>query len=58
MKSTRMGRPKAINPKIVKYSIRLDSYTEKRLIYYCNKNHITKGEAIRKGINLLLVSEK
>lgn len=54
MKPTKMGRPKVDNPKIIKYSIRLDNETENKLIEYCNRKHITKGEAIRQGINLLI----
>lgn len=52
--SPRTGRPKVDNPKAIKYSIRLDVETEKALKEYCEKNNITKGEAIRKGIELLL----
>ena len=55
--SPRTGRPKAENPKEVKYSIRLNVETEERLRAYCEKNGITKGEAIRKGIDLLLKKE-
>lgn len=54
----RTGRPKVDNPKNVKYSIRLDIDTEKRLQEYCNLVGITKGEAIRKGIKLLLEQKK
>ena len=53
-----MGRPKAEKPKNIRYSIRLDAETEERLIAYSNKHNITKGEAIRKGIDLLLSKEK
>ena len=55
--SPRTGRPKAENPKEVKYSIRLNVETEERLRAYCEENGITKGEAIRKGIDLLLKKE-
>lgn len=48
------GRPKADKPKDIKYSIRLDAETEKKLQDYCKRNGITKGEAIRRGIHLLL----
>ena len=48
------GRPKADNPKSTRFSIRIDAETEKRLEEYCKENRITKGEAIRKGIHLLL----
>lgn len=56
--SPRTGRPKTENPKDIRYSIRLDSETEKELKKYCEKNGITKGEAIRNGIHLLLSEKK
>ena len=56
--SPRTGRPKAENPKDIKYSIRLDEKTEKLLEQYCKQNSITKGEAIRQGIHLLLEKSK
>lgn len=56
--SPKTGRPKADKPKDIRYSVRLDAETETRLIDYCAKNKITKGEAIRKGIHLLLSSKK
>ena len=49
-----VGRPKAENPKQVRFSIRLDAETEQQLVNYCEENNITKGEAIRQGIKLLL----
>lgn len=49
-----MGRPKVEKPKSIKYSIRLDAETEERLRKYCEVNNISKGEAIRKGIDILL----
>lgn len=52
------GRPKAENPKVSRFSIRLDKETETRLKEYCDKNSITKGEAIRQGIYLLLGQQK
>lgn len=54
----RTGRPKVDNPKYIKYSIRLDEYMEDRLIDYCVKWGITKGEAIRRAIELLLSGGK
>ena len=56
--SPKTGRPKADKPKDIRYSIRLDAETEARLVDYCAKNGISKGEAIRKGIHLLLSSKK
>lgn len=52
------GRPKAENPKANRFSIRLDEITEKKLKEYCEVNEITKGEAIRRGIYLLLSQQK
>ncbi len=56
--SPRTGRPKVDNPKNINYSVRLDAETEKLLQEYCLKHGITKGEAIRQGIYLLLAQEK
>lgn len=52
------GRPKADKPKEVRYSIRLDLETEKKLREYCSEHGITRGEAIRRGIHLLLNEKK
>ena len=52
------GRPKAENPKHSRFSIRLDAETEKKLEEYCKKHNVTKGEAVRRGIHLLLENEK
>ena len=49
-----VGRPKAEKPKSNRFSIRLDNETEMNLKLYCKEHNITKGEAIRRGINLLL----
>lgn len=49
-----VGRPKAENPKQSRFSIRLDAETERKLEEYCQKHNISKGEAIRRGIHLLL----
>mgnify|MGYP002626818518 CR=1 FL=1 len=56
--SPKTGRPKADNPKAIRYSIRLDADTEKRLQEYCDVKGITKGAAIRKAIELLLSEKK
>lgn len=52
--SPRTGRPKAEKPKDIRYSIRLDAETEEQLMQYCTEQGISKGEAIRRGIKLLL----
>lgn len=52
--SPRTGRPKIENPLSVDVKVRLDSETNKKLVEYCEKNNVTRAEAIRKGIHLLL----
>ena len=56
--SPRTGRPKVDNPKVVSICIRLDSETEAKLQAYCLRNNVSKGEAIRRGVHLLLAKEK
>lgn len=56
--SPRTGRPKTENPINIRTSVRLDAETDRKLNDYCEKHGITKGEAIRKGIHLLLAEEK
>lgn len=56
--SPRTGRPKAENPKNNDVKVRLDENTAKRLAEYCQTHGITKAEAIRQGIHLLLGEEK
>ncbi|MBQ7975876.1 MAG: CopG family transcriptional regulator [Clostridia bacterium] len=52
--SPRTGRPKAVKPKDIRFSVRLDAETELKLQQFCNEKRITKGEAIRQGLDLLL----
>lgn len=52
--SSKVGRPKVNNPKNVEVKIRLDNITNNELLEYCKKNNITRTEAIRMGIDLLL----
>lgn len=56
--SPRTGRPKVDNPINIRTSVRLDKRTNERLIEYCKSHNLTKGEAIRKGVHLLLDKEK
>ena len=55
--SPRTGRPKVNNPINIRTSVRLDKKTDDALNEYCEKNSLTKGEAIRKGVHLLLESD-
>lgn len=52
--SPRTGRPKADNPKSNDVKVRLDDETRKNLDAYCSAHGITRAEAIRRGIHLLL----
>lgn len=52
------GRPKVENPKEVNLTIRLDPETEKQLRLYCESEKITRGEAVRRGLQLLLAAKK
>lgn len=54
MRGKRIGRPPSDNPKSAMFSIRLDVETERRLMEYCKEHEITRVEAIRRGIHLLL----
>ncbi len=52
--SPRTGRPKAENPKKYDISIRYDEEMHKALSAYCEENGVTKVEAFRRGLKLLL----
>lgn len=54
----RTGRPKSKNPKNIDVKVRLDEATNQKLLEYCNKHNITRTEAIRRGIHLLLADGK
>ncbi len=56
--SPRTCRPKAKNPKNNDVKVRLDDETNNNLNNYCTKHRITKAEAIRRGICLLLAGQK
>lgn len=56
--SPKTGRPKVDEPKDIRFSIRINDETNKKLDIYCEVNGITKAEAIRKGIDLLLSQNK
>ena len=56
--SPKTGRPKAENPKNINVKVRFDKVLYEQLDLYCQENKITKTEAIRKGIDLLLSNRK
>ena len=52
--SPRTGRPIVGEAKTNDVKVRLDDTTHSRLLRYCEEHRITKAEAIRQGIHLLL----
>lgn len=52
--SPKVGRPKAENPLGSRFGVRLDAETDKKLQEYCKKHGISKSEAVRRGVHLLL----
>lgn len=56
--SPRTGRPKVDKPKNNDVKVRLDDETMQKLDRYCAEHNITRAEAIRKGIHLLLAKQK
>ena len=56
--SPRTGRPRVDKPKNNDVKVRLDDDTTKKLDDYCDEHNITRAEAIRQGIHLLLVKQK
>lgn len=52
--SPRTGRPKSDNPKDIDLKVRVDADTHAELLRYSEENSITKAEAVRRGIRLLL----
>lgn len=55
--SPRTGRPKAEKPKNVDVKVRFDEESHKRLMQYCENHNMTRTEAIRKAVDLLVKSE-
>lgn len=54
----KMGRPKVDNPINIHTTVRLDAETDAKLKAYCERHEITKGEAVRKGVILLLEQDE
>lgn len=53
-----MGRPKSENPKDVKFQIRADKETMKKLDYCAEETHSSRSEVIRQGIDLVYAKIK
>lgn len=56
--SPRTGRPRSVNPKDVDVKVRFDKELHAKLLKYCEEHNITRTEAIRQGVHLLLADEK
>ena len=56
--SPRTGRPKVENPKSHDIKVRVDDKTNEAMIRYAEKHNITRTEAIRRAIELLLSTKK
>jgi len=56
--SPRTGRPKVENPKCFDVKVRFDENMHNSLMAYCKENSITKAEAIREAVLMLLSSKK
>lgn len=56
--SSKIGRPKVDNPKNIDVKVRFDEETNKKLLKYCEEHKITRTEAIRQGVHLLLNQKK
>lgn len=56
--SPRTGRPKIERPLSNDIKVRLDDELHGRLLEYCEKNNVSKAEAIRKAIIQFLDSDK
>lgn len=56
--SPRTGRPKVDNPKNIDIKVRIDKTTNEQLLKYCQENKISRAEAIRQGIHLIIGQKK
>lgn len=56
--SPRTGRPVEGKPLTNDVKVRLDDDTNAQLLEYCTKHDVSKAEAIRQGICLLLKTKK
>lgn len=56
--SPRTGRPKSDNPKDIDVKVRFDKQSHEELMEYCKKNGVTRTEAIRKAVDLLIGCDK
>lgn len=51
----RTGRPKKENSNTIRLDVKINSSTKEKLDKYCEENNISKGEAVRKAIDNLVM---
>ncbi len=56
--SPKTGRPKSDNPKCINIKVRIDNEMNRKLVEYALKHNVSRTEVIRKGIKLVLDSDK
>lgn len=56
--SPRTGRPIIGGKKDIDVKVRFDKETHERLLEYCEEHDITRTEAIREGVRLLVSEER
>ena len=56
--SPKTGRPKSDNPKCIDIKVRIDNEMNRKLVEYALKHNVSRTEVIRKGIKLVLDSDK
>ncbi len=56
--SPRTGRPIIGGKKDIDVKVRFDKETHKKLLEYCERHEVTRTEAIRRGVKLLVSEEK
>lgn len=56
--SPRTGRPIIGGKKDIDVKVRFDKGTHDKLLEYCEKHDMTRTEAIREGVRLLVSEEK
>ena len=55
---SKMGRPKAENPRLIKVTVRLTEEENMLFLEYADKHNLSKSDAIKKGLELLYSQDK
>lgn len=56
--SPRTGRPKSANPLNFEVKVKMDEKTFREMLDYCEKHQINRMQFLRKGIDLVLKTER